>query len=68
MTDSFIRFEKRSSALPETLTSNTLYFVKTSPTTADMYMSDNTGSTAVKVGGGGSDEIDPFLLMGVTHE
>lgn len=66
MADNFIRFEKRSSGLPSTLTPNTLYFVKTGASTADAYLSDNTGTTTVKVGG--SDEIDPFLLMGVAHE
>lgn len=59
-----IGFQKLISALPEQLTPNTVYFVKTGQG-FDIWLSDNTGSAAYQQNVVAADEIDPFLLMGV---
>ena len=54
--------------LPSTMAANSLYFIKNG-TSVDTYLSDATGATATKVstGGGGSNSIDSFLLMGASN-
>lgn len=58
------KFEKRLDSLPATLTANTMYLIK-SGDTVEMYLSDNAGTQAYKVGS--EESIEPFLLMGMNN-
>jgi len=61
-----LRIEKVLTQLPTTLTANTIYFLKLTGGTVEMYITDKTG-TASYLTGGGNVNMDPFLLMGVTN-
>lgn len=57
-----LKVEKRLNSLPTTLAANTMYLIK-SGDTVSMYVTDNTGTEAHKVGS--EEPIEPFLLMGI---
>ena len=65
---STLKIEKRAGSLPATLTANTLYVVKVG-SGFDLYVSDNTGSTALpaNVATAENNDLEPFLTMGVAH-
>lgn len=65
---STLRIEKLLDALPSQLTGNTLYMVKVG-SVVNLYITDKDGLVAYTAGGGGAtDEIDQFLLMGVAGD
>lgn len=60
---STLKFEKVNTK-PTVIAPNTLYFVKNGAG-FDQYLSDSTGSNLIPMNV--TDDIDPFLLMGVTN-
>jgi hypothetical protein len=58
-----LRIEKVA-ALPSILTPDTLYFVKVGSTITS-YLTDHTGTTAYPTSAASSNDVHPFLLMGV---
>lgn len=58
-----LKFEKVN-AKPAVIAPNTLYFVKNGAG-FDQYLSDSTGNNLIPMNV--TDDIEPFLLMGVTN-
>lgn len=61
-----LKIEKRTS-LPSTPAPDTMYLIKEG-STLKIYVTDDAGVPLQAAGGGGGDEIDPFLLMGVAGD
>lgn len=58
-----LKFEKVN-AKPAVIAPNTLYFVRNG-FGFDQYLSDSAGTKLIPMNA--ADEVDPFLLMGVTN-
>lgn len=59
-----LRIEKLLSALPGTLTPDTLYFIKNTDGTVETFITDASGTEAFNTSNN-EDQLDPFLLMGL---